>query len=352
MKGCRVFQSFFLDKRWWVWSIGGSILILVGTWYLVQLDVQINEWFGDFYNTIQQALGEPGSTSLGDYFLLLATFGKIAGIYVVVTVFLDFFTKHFVFRWRTAMNDYYMSNWDKLRHIEGASQRVQEDTRLFAEIVEGLGSFLLRNLLTLIAFLPILYELSANVTELPWIGPVDHSLIYVAILSAIVGTVGLALIGFRLPGLEFNNQRVEAAYRKELVYGEDDPNRATPPSVIELFGNVRKNYFRLFFHYMYFDVGRYSYLQASVLVPYIALGPTIVSGAITLGVLQQIVRAFGRVENAFQILVNSWPTIVKLISVYKRLRQFESQIAASPNVDTTAPPSSPLGGDGATTVRS
>lgn len=333
-----MFRSFFLDKRWWLWSIGGSVLILAGTWYLVQLDVEINEWFGDFYNTIQQALAEPNSITIGEYFALLATFGKIAGIYIILSVFLDFFTKHFVFRWRTAMNNYYMSNWGKLRQIEGASQRVQEDARLFAEIVESLGSFLLRNLLTLIAFFPILLELSANVTELPWIGPVDASLIYVALVSALLGTVGLALIGYRLPGLEFNNQKVEAAYRKELVYGEDNAERADPPSVRELFGNVRKNYFRLFFHYMYFDVGRYSYLQASTLVPYIALGPTIVSGVITLGVMQQIVRAFGRVENAFQYLVNSWTTIVKLISVYKRLRQFEAQIHRQ---DDMAPSGSP-----------
>lgn len=328
-----MFRSFFLDRRWWPWSIGGSVLILAGTWYLVQLDVDINEWFGDFYNTIQQALSEPNSITLAEYFALLLTFGKIAGIYIILSVFLDFFTKHFVFRWRTAMNDYYMANWGKLRHIEGASQRVQEDTRLFAEIVESLGSFLLRNLLTLFAFFPILLELSANVTELPWIGPVDASLIYVAICSALVGTVGLALIGYRLPGLEFNNQKVEAAYRKELVYGEDNAERADPPSVRELFGNVRKNYFRLFFHYMYFDVGRYSYLQFGVLVPYIALGPTIVAGAVTLGVMQQIVRAFGRVESSFQYLVNSWTTIVELISVYKRLRQFEAQISRDVDLD-------------------
>lgn len=333
-----MFRSFFLNKAWWPWSIGGSILILVGTWYLVQLDVQINEWFGDFYDALQKALAEPGAITLGEYFTLLLTFGKIAGIYIVVIVFLDFFTKHFVFRWRTAMNFYYMANWDKLRHIEGASQRVQEDARLFADIIESLGSYLLKQLLTLIAFLPILYQLSTHVTELPWIGPVDASLVFVAIISAIIGTVGLALIGYRLPGLEFNNQRVEAAYRKELVYGEDDPERADPPSVQELFGNVRKNYHRLFFHYMYFDVGRYSYLQASTLVPYIALGPTIVSGVITLGVMQQIVRAFGRVENAFQYLVNSWTTIVKLISVYKRLRQFEAQIHRGEHAGQIDPP--------------
>jgi peptide/bleomycin uptake transporter len=89
---------------------------------------------------------------------------------------------------------------------------------------------------------------------------------------------------------------------------------------------VRFNYFRLFFNYLYFDVVKWSYLQFGVLVPYIALGPTLVTGLITLGLMQQIVRAFGRVEQSFQYLVLSWTTVVELISVYKRLRAFELQI--------------------------
>jgi len=92
---------------------------------------------------------------------------------------------------------------------------------------------------------------------------------------------------------------------------------------------VRTNYFRLFFHYMYFDVAKFTYLQFGVLVPYIALAPTVVAGTITLGVMQQIVRAFGRVEMSFQFLVRSWSTIVELISVYKRLRAFEATIGTS-----------------------
>jgi peptide/bleomycin uptake transporter len=63
---------------------------------------------------------------------------------------------------------------------------------------------------------------------------------------------------------------------------------------------------------------------------YIALVPTLVTGTITLGLMQQIVRAFGRVESSFQYLVNSWTTIVELISVYKRLRAFERQIGLNP----------------------
>lgn len=321
-----MFRSFFQNRQWFLWAWVGSVFILCVTWYKVQVDVEINGWFGSFYDKVQQALSTPGSVTFESYMAEMTTFLKIVSVYIVIAVLLDFFIKHFIFRWRTAMNTYYMSHWKALRHIEGASQRVQEDTMRFARIMEGLGVSLMRSFMTLIAFLPLLWTLSENITELPWIGPVAHSLVYVAILSAASGTVLLALVGFKLPGLEFQNQKVEAAYRKELVYGEDDETRAAPPSVAELFGNVRKNYFRLYFHYLYFDVARWSYLQASVLIPLLALGPTIVSGAITFGLMQQITRAFDRVESSFQYLVHAWPTIVELISVYKRLRAFESHI--------------------------
>ncbi len=321
-----MFRSFFMTRRWLPWSIPGGALILFATWYKVELDVKINEWFGEFYNLIQKALSKPHTITIDEYMGQISTFGYIAGLYVVIAVATDFFIKHYVFRWRNAMNDYYAAHWHTVRHIEGASQRIQEDTMRFARMVEGLGVSFMRSVMTLFAFLPILWTLSAQVKELPWIGPVPHALVWVAILLALSGTVLLAAVGIKLPGLEFENQRVEAAYRKELVYGEDHADRAEADHLRRLFADVRKNYFRLFFHYLYFDVARWSYLQFSVLVPYIALAPTLVAGAVTLGVMQQIVRAFGRVESSFQYLVNSWTTIIELMSVFKRLRAFELQI--------------------------
>jgi peptide/bleomycin uptake transporter len=56
------------------------------------------------------------------------------------------------------------------------------------------------------------------------------------------------------------------------------------------------------------------------------MGPTIIAGVITLGLLQQIQNAFDQVRSSFQYLVNSWTTIVELQSIYKRLRGFEAQI--------------------------
>jgi peptide/bleomycin uptake transporter len=81
---------------------------------------------------------------------------------------------------------------------------------------------------------------------------------------------------------------------------------------------------------MYFNIARIGYLQTDNIFPYIILAPTIVAGKITLGAMNQILNAFGQVRSSFQYLVTSWTTIVELLSVYKRLRAFESAISGAP----------------------
>ena len=333
-----LFVGAWMFKRrneWAKWSVLGSAVIVFITWFQVQVSVMINEWYGGFYDLIQKALTNPQSITISEYYRELSTVMVIILVAVAVAVFNQFFVSHYVFRWRTAMNNYYTSNWQQLRHIEGASQRIQEDTMRFASIVENLGVNFIRSLMTLLAFLPILWGLSGYVKQLPLIGDVSQPLVFVAILWSVFGTGLLALAGIRLPGLEFKNQRVEAAYRKELVYGEDLAHRAEPEKLSELFANVRKNYFRLYFNYLYFNVIRYGYINVGQFIPMIALAPSIVAGAFTLGVMQRILNAFSQVENSFQYLVQSWTTIVDLLSIYKRLRAFEAAInnEALPKID-------------------
>ena len=197
--------------------------------------------------------------------------------------------------------------------------------------MEGLGAELLRSIMTLIAFTPILWGLSKKITELPWIGQVDHAMVWVAIIAALGGTILLASVGIKLPGIEYDIQKEEAAYRKELVLGEDSSERAKPKTVLDLYGGVRKIHYKQYFHYLYFNAVKWSYLQGMVIVPYIALAPTIVSGVVTLGFVQQIIRAFSRVETSLQYLVRSWPIIVELISVHRRLREFERRLELNKN---------------------
>lgn len=344
-----LFTAFWFTvakHKWQWWSIVGSVFILFSTYFSVQVSVAINNWRRPFFDLVQNALGDSASKGAdntevvatqetiasvsNELYDLIIIFAEIAFLAIFAFVITRFFVSHFIFRWRTAMNDYYTAQWAQVRHIEGASQRIQEDTMRFAEIMESLGVSIVDAVMTLFAFLPVLWVLSEYVSELPVVGVIAYPLFVASLVWSIFGTGLLAIVGIKLPGLFFRNQRVEAAFRKELVYGEDDVTRAQPLTLKELFANVRKNYFRIYFHYMYFNVARMLYLQADNIFVYILLIPTIAAGAITFGILQQILTAFSQVSNSFQYLVNSWTTIVELLSVYKRLTSFEAAIKHQP----------------------
>jgi peptide/bleomycin uptake transporter len=317
---------FFTTKKWQLWAWLGSLIILSSLWVQVVIDVKINEWFGVFYDMIQKALATPNAITIEEYFASLLSFITLAGMYIALYVAISFFTAHFLFRWRTAMVEWYHSVYDKARKIEGAAQRVQEDTVKFSRIMESLGTSLIEAVMILIQFIPILFGLSVGI-PIFFFGDWQYGLITGALVWTLGGTVFLIGLGWilRLVGVEYDLQKQEAAYRKILVIAEDN-DTIRPKTINELFDNVRTIHFKSYVRYLYFNVGRMAYLQANVLSAYVFLAPAIVAGVVTLGVMQQIIRAFGRVEGSMQYLLKAWPTIIELASVYKRLREFEAQI--------------------------
>ena len=318
--------KFFTQKKWQLWAWLGSFTILSSLWIQVKIDVKINEWFGVFYDMIQKALATPNAITIDEYWKSLASFITLAGMYIALYVAISFFTAHFLFRWRTAMVEWYHSVYDKARKIEGASQRVQEDTIKFTRIMESLGTSFIESVMVLIQFVPILLGLSIGI-PIFFFGDWQYGLITGALLWTLGGTAFLIGLGWilRLVGVEYDLQKKEAAYRKILVIAEDDDN-VRPKTINELFDDVRSIHFLSYIRYLYFNIGRMAYLQANVLSAYVFLAPAIVAGVVTLGVMQQIIRAFGRVEGSMQYLLKAWPTIIELASVYKRLNEFEIRI--------------------------
>ena len=317
---------FYTERKWLLWAWLGSAVILSSLWVQVKIDVKINEWFGQFYDMIQKALATPNAITIGEYWASLLSFITLAGIYVALAVAISYFTAHFLFRWRTAMVEWYHAVYDKARKIEGAAQRVQEDTIKFSRIMESLGTSLIESVMVMVQFVPILFGLSIGI-PIFFFGDWQYGLITGAIIWSVGGTLFLIGLGWllRLVGVVYDLQKKEAAYRKILVIAEDD-DTIRPKSIDELFDDVRKIHFLSYIRYLYFNVGRIAYLQANVLSAYVFLAPAIVAGVVTLGVMQQIIRAFGRVEGSLQYLLKAWPTIIELASVYKRLREFERQI--------------------------
>ena len=168
--------KFFTNPKWYAWAYIGSVVILTSIWVQVQIDVLINEWFGEFYDMIQKALGTPNAVTMQEYMGSLASFAQLAVLSIVLGLAISFLTSHFLFRWRTAMVEWYHSVYDKARTIEGASQRVQEDTIKFSRIMEGLGTSLIESVLVLVEFFPLLMTLSIGIPIL-WFGDWQYGLV-------------------------------------------------------------------------------------------------------------------------------------------------------------------------------
>ena len=387
-------KSFFCDKKWALWSWGGLALLCAMIGLEVWAVVWLNGWYRETWDFLQnphpllkdavlnadtdwsqnlsaipaatdadkesaETLGDLAKMQIGKFWTLLGKFSLIVFPLIALSAFTAFFTRHYAFRWRQAITYAYMPLWEKAENeIEGASQRLQQDPDRFARLVESLGLGVFRSLLTLIAFVPILWGVSTEIMQkfaeaegltnaplaLPffgWTANTTGSLAMVAVLLAAGGTAISFLVGIKLPGLEYNNQRVEARFRKRLVYSEDDKQFAHFHSLAELFTGLRFNYFRLYLHYSYFGLWAGLFSQFVVIADLIMVGGGVVLGIITFGFLQQIFHAFGKVVDSLKYFVDNWTTVTELMSVVKRLREFERNIGYSGEKNTAVEPVEP-----------
>ena len=335
-------KSFFLEKKWRLWSWGGLLLLIVSLWFQVQMTVAINVWYGKFYDLLQNAgdyVDKPQEGIQLFFSQLISleyilngfegdlSFVVIAFPYIFLAIFTGWFTRIYGLRWREAMTFNYIPKWQAVEsEIEGASQRIQEDCNRFARIIESLGLQVIRAFMTLIAFIPILWTLSEKV-DIPILKDIDGSLVWFTLIISLGGIVISWFVGIKLPGLEYKNQRVEAAFRKDLVLGEDDKkNYAQTETLLELFTGIRFNYHRLYLHYGYFDGWMTTYDQFMIIAPYLIMGPGLFTGLITLGVMVQVSNAFSRVHGGFALFLHNWTTITELRSIWKRLSEFERNL--------------------------
>ena len=108
------------------------------------------------------------------------------------------------------------------------------------------------------------------------------------------------------------------------MLGEDDKvNHVSMGTMVELFTGVRVNYFRLYWHYGYYDIWANLFGQVMTVLPFLIAGPALFEHIITLGVLIQIDNAFGKVQGSFALFIDNWTNVTELRSIHKRLREFE-----------------------------
>lgn len=149
-------KSFFRSKRWLWWAYGGASFLMILIYTKVSLSVKLNNWYGEFYDLLQKA----NEHSVTEFWAGLTQFMYIAVPWIILDTITWYFTRIYSLRWREAISFNYIPRWRNVtEEIEGASQRIQEDTYKFAKIVESLGSQAIDAIMTLVAFVPVLWTL-------------------------------------------------------------------------------------------------------------------------------------------------------------------------------------------------
>ena len=315
-------------------------LLFIG-WYNVQILVYYNAWNREFYDAIQTLQEERFWDLLWGFNLArlfdlvwlsmdekttVPSFIEILLIYVPMVTYATWQTQRFTFRWREANTHWYLTRWEgSTAQIEGGSQRIQEDLMIFGKTLQSLFTGFVNKIFILSAFLPVLWTLSEGLPV--WNGQIIPGfLVWVALTMSIGGTLLSFLLGIKLPRLEYNNQVVEAKFRKKLVHSEDDFNQRLTADLFPMFSSIKSNYYRLFNWYMGFGVWQTAFGMLAGNVALVVLAPSYFAQLITFGVLIQVLNAFGRVEGALTFFIDRWTTIVDFQSVIKRLREFNKAL--------------------------
>ncbi len=351
-------REFFWSTSWRTTAVAwcGLVVVVGYAYFLASVKARLNDFYSNFYDLLQKGGDvDPPSGEYEDTYAdyrdqvttQLYSFAMIVMPLVSATPACKYVRSAWAFLWRTALMRAYLEAWDTQREpIEGASQRLHEDTQRFASGLEGCLITLLDAGFTLAVFTPILLELSKEISPPLVMGTFRDSWLFgMAFTCSIVGLIGAAILGQKLVGLEVANQKVEALLRKDLVLLETTPAVivGTRPSSDDRYAaflpqtyfrntleSLHKNYFALFKHFGFLNCWLSFFDQVMVLAPYAIAAPLVFAASserrITLGTLIKMSNSFEKVFASLSVIAENWGAINDFRSTWRRLSEFERKL--------------------------
>ncbi len=304
--------------------------------------VLLNQWNNRFYTALQER-------AEATFWIELRFFTIVAFFWVVLAVYELYLTQYTQIRWRRWMTAQLTDHWlaggvhYRMRltgsQTDNPDQRIAEDVRMFTSTTLELMIRFFSAVLSLYAFVLILWGLSSSFTYQVAgfkLESIPGYLVWAALIFAVVGTVFAHLIGRSLILINFQRQRYEADFRFSLVRVRENDEQiallkgeeAERSGLARRFGNIVSNWF---------DYMRYTkrltwftaFLnQTSIIFPYVILAPAYFTGAVQLGSLTQTAGAFGRVEASLSLFTNLYSSLAEYKSVIDRLTGFNRTAAA------------------------
>ena len=323
------------EDRWAAWGL--LLVVLALTLAMVHMSVLFNRWNNAFYTALQ----DKNQTV---FFQQLIGLSWLVGLTILFAVYQLYLNQMLEIRWRRWLTERYLRAWLTdgayyrmqlvANETDNPDQRIAEDVHLLISHTLTLFIGGLRALITLVAFVAILWALSGTLT-VPLSGWFSITLpgymVWAAILYAIGGTWLTHWIGRPLVRLNYDKQRCEADFRFGLVRfrentegvalyrGEADELRGFRErfeSVVMNWWDIMRRKKRL----TYFTSG---YQQAAWIFPSLVAAPRYLRGDLTLGGLIQTIGAFSQVQASLSFFIDSYQMIAEWCSVVERLSGFE-----------------------------
>lgn len=151
----------------------------------------------------------------------MGKFSLIAAIYIVIGVYSVYLQQLLQIKWREWLTDKYLVRWMENRayyklklmgkDMDNPDQRISEDINQFVALTLSLTIGLVRQLITLVAFTVILWNLSGIVT-VP-IGSYEFTIygymVWLSLVYSIVGTYLTHKVGKALINLNYEQQNMK-----------------------------------------------------------------------------------------------------------------------------------------------
>jgi vitamin B12/bleomycin/antimicrobial peptide transport system ATP-binding/permease protein len=339
---------FRSEDRWTGRILLGAVIAIELA--ITGINVLINQWNARFYNALQDRNWDVFVSEMLFFCIL-------AALYVALSVYQVYLRQWLEIRWRRWMTSQYLEHWlDRANHYrmqllgdaaDNPDQRIADDIRLFIERSLVLGVGLLGAIVSFASFVAILWALSADapITLFGTDWTLPGYLVWAAVLYAIAGTVLTHLIGWRLVGLNFQQQRFEADFRFNLVRVREnseqiallDGEKQEGERLRARFANVVSNWWAIMQRTKKVTFLTNSYGQAAIVFPYIVASPAYFAGKLQLGGLMQIANAFSEVQRALSFFIDAYRTLAEWRAVVDRLAGFNVAIDSARQAAVTAP---------------
>jgi putative ATP-binding cassette transporter len=353
-------SAWGLIKPYWVsedWKAAWGLLtaIVAINLLIVAFNVWFNKWNAKFYNALQ-------AKDYPQFWHQLMLFTVAAFPFIALAVYRTYLRQMLEFRWRQWLTTRYLRAWlgeaafyriERDRLADNPDQRISDDLQTFASNTLALSLGLLSTIVTLFSFITILWTISGplvfHFTGSTWTIP--GYMVWAAAIYAVFGSYVIHKVGRALVSINYQQQRVEADFRFGLIRVREnaeqialyDGVRTERGNAQHVFVRIRDNWWRIMKYTRRLNVATTFYAQAAIIFPFVVASPRYFAGALTLGVLMQVVDAFGTVSGSFSWIIDNYASLVSWRATVNRLREF-TRVIQSTHLRESVSPATEHGG--------